>query len=129
MPGTPELADSLAPFVPHHDAILLSNHGAVTCGADLLSAFYNMELLEQYARVALFTELLGKQSLLSASDVERLLAARKRYGVRLSRVPGILPIITSGDGSYEEPPERVTMTRAELEALIEEALRNDRARR
>ncbi|MGO9639722.1 MAG: class II aldolase/adducin family protein [Candidatus Acidiferrales bacterium] len=129
MPGTPELADSLAPFVPHHDAILLANHGAVTCGADLLSAFYNMEMLEQYARVSLFTELLGKQSLLSASDVERLLAARKRYGVKLPRVPGILPIVTSGDGGYEEAPERVTMTRAELEALIEEALRNDRARR
>ncbi len=131
-PGTPELADALAPFVPHHDAILLANHGAVTCGRDLLTAFYRMELVEQYARVALVTQILGKQSLLSGSDVEKLLAARGRYGLSQPGQPGLtgnVPIQTSSDDSDEEAQERVTMTRAELEALIEEALRNDRARR
>ncbi len=131
-PGTPELSDALEPFVPHHDAILLANHGAVTCGRDLLTAFYKMELVEQYARVALVTEILGKQSLLSASDVEKLLAARGRYGISQPGQPGltgIIPIQTSSDDSDADAPERITMTRPELEALIEEALRNDRARR
>ena len=131
-PGTPELAEALEPFVPHHDAILLANHGAVTCGRDLLTAFYKMELVEQYARVALVTQILGKQSLLSGSDVEKLLAARGRYGVSQPGEPGltgVVPIQTSSDDADGEEPERITMTRPELEALIEEALRNDRARR
>jgi L-fuculose-phosphate aldolase len=131
-PGTPELSEALEPFVPHHDAILLANHGAVTCGRDLLTAFYRMELVEQYARVALVTEILGKQSLLSGSDVEKLLASRGRYGVSQPGEPGltgVVPIQTSSDDADEKAPERITMTRPELEALIEEALRNDRARR
>jgi len=128
-PGTPALAEALAPFVPHHDAILLANHGVVTCGVDLLSAFFKMELVEQYARIVLFTEILGKQSLLSASDVEKLLAARTRYGVKLPRTSDISSIVTSDDASDRDATERIIMTRAELEALIEEALRNDRARR
>src|SRR5262249_45380206 len=39
-PGTPELSAALEPFVPHYDALLLANHGAVTCGPDLLTAFF-----------------------------------------------------------------------------------------
>src|ERR1039457_4530762 len=42
-PGTQELSDSLEPLVQDFDAILLANHGVVTCGADLLTAFYRME--------------------------------------------------------------------------------------
>jgi L-fuculose-phosphate aldolase len=80
-PGTPELAAALAPLVPHYDAILMSNHGVVTYGTDLLSAFHRMELVEHYARVSLVAATLGKQSLLSSGDVEKLLAARTRYGV------------------------------------------------
>jgi len=39
-PGTPELSDALEPLVQNYDAILLANHGVVTCGADLLNAFF-----------------------------------------------------------------------------------------
>jgi L-fuculose-phosphate aldolase len=80
-PGTPELAAALEPLVPHYDAILMSNHGVVTYGTDLLSAFHRMELVEHYAHVSLVAAMLGKQSLLSSGDVEKLLAARPRYGV------------------------------------------------
>ena len=62
------------------DAILLANHGVVTCGQDLLTAFFRMETVEHFAQVSLVTELLGKQVLLSGRDVEKLLAARARYG-------------------------------------------------
>jgi len=80
-PGTPELAAALEPLVPHYDAILMSNHGVVTYGTDLLSAFHRMELVEHYAHVSLVAATIGKQSLLSSGDVEKLLAARPRYGV------------------------------------------------
>src|SRR5580700_9518107 len=79
-PGTPELSEALEPLVQDYDAILLANHGVVTCGADLLTAFFRMETVEHFAQVSLATELLGKQVLLSGRDVEKLLAARARYG-------------------------------------------------
>jgi L-fuculose-phosphate aldolase len=79
-PGTPELCDSIAPLLRNYDAILMANHGVVTYGPDLLTAFFRMETVEHFAHVSLVTELLGKKSLLSARDVDKLLAARARYG-------------------------------------------------
>jgi L-fuculose-phosphate aldolase len=76
LPGSAELPSTLEPLVAKHDAILLANHGVVTVGHDLFSAFHRMDLVEHYARVMLVTELVGKQSLLSGRDVEKLLAAR-----------------------------------------------------
>jgi L-fuculose-phosphate aldolase len=79
-PGTPELCDSIAPLLRNYDAILMANHGVVTYGPDLLTAFFRMETVEHFAHVSLVTELLGKKSLLSPRDVDKLLAARSRYG-------------------------------------------------
>ncbi|MFZ0819531.1 MAG: class II aldolase/adducin family protein [Candidatus Acidiferrales bacterium] len=80
-PGSHALRDSLEPFVRQHDAILMANHGVVTYGTDLLTAFRRMECVEHCARITLVTELLGKQSLLSGRDVEKLLAAHPRHKI------------------------------------------------
>jgi L-fuculose-phosphate aldolase len=124
-PGTPELTDALDPLVQNYDALLMANHGVVTCGPDLLTAFFRMETVEHFAQVSLVTELLGKQALLSGRDVEKLLAARARYGSSTaSQVAPECPVTSETGG-----PDRVSLTRQELEALIEEALRSDRSRR
>lgn len=78
-PGTPELAEALAPLVADHDAILMANHGVVTCGKDLLSAYMNMETVEHFAKIALVTHLLGKQQPLSDQHVDRLREIRTKY--------------------------------------------------
>jgi L-fuculose-phosphate aldolase len=129
-PGTPELSDALEPLVQNYDAILLANHGVVTCGADLLTAFFRMETVEHFAQVSLASELLGKQVLLSGRDVEKLLAARARYGTTTAAklVPGC-PVTSDSPGNAACAPERISVTRAELEALIEEAVTEDRKRR
>ena len=129
-PGTPELSEALEPLVQDYDAILLANHGVVTCGADLLTSFFRMETVEHFANVSLATELLGKQVLLSGRDVEKLLAARVRYGTTTAATvtPGCPVTSDSPEGAIFEP-ERISVTRAELEALIEEAVRKDRALR
>lgn len=80
-PGTAELADSIAPFVPGADAILLANHGVVSYGPDLRTALLRMELVEQCARVTLVAELAGGARLLSRAQVEALVASRPRYGL------------------------------------------------
>lgn len=120
-PGTSELSDSIAPFVQSHDAILLANHGVVTCGADLITAYYRMETVEHFARVALVTELLHKQALLSREEVDKLLRARARYGIE-SAAAGCPITSDSSD------PEQIPLTLRELEGLVEEAIRNDRLR-
>jgi len=131
-PGTPELSNALEPLVQHYDAILMANHGVVTYGPDLLTAFFRMETVEHFARVSLVTELLGKQVLLSSGDVEKLLAARARYGATTAAQVGPGCPITAEVSDSEASGgagERITVTREELEALIEEAVQSDRSRR
>jgi L-fuculose-phosphate aldolase len=121
MPGTPELGDAIEPLVQRYDAILMANHGVVTYGSDLLNAFFRMETTEHFARVTLATELLGKQVLLSAVNVEKLLAARPRYGLP---APGsVTPRPVTADQGGQQS---VTLTQRELEALIAEAVQKDR---
>jgi L-fuculose-phosphate aldolase len=124
-PGTEELTDAIEPLVQSYDAILMANHGVVTYGQDLLTAFFRMETTEHFARVTLVTELLGKQVLLSGEDVEKLLAARARYGAQTAATTSATCPVTSDTSETE----RVTLTRRELEALVDEAVQKDRARR
>ena len=126
-PGTPELSDALEPLVHNYDAILLANHGVVTCGGDLLTAFFRMETVEHFAQVSLASELLGKQVLLSGRDVEKLLAARVRYGTTTAAPVSSNCPVTSD--TVAPGAERISVTREQLEALIEEAVRKDRAHR
>jgi L-fuculose-phosphate aldolase len=129
-PGTQELSDALEPMVQRYDAILLANHGVVTCGPDLLTAFFRMETVEHFAQVSLVTGLLGKQVLLSGHDVEKLLVARARYGTTTaSAVTPDCPVTSDNAGNGIRSQERISVTREELEALIEEAVRKDRALR
>jgi len=126
-PGTPELSESIEPLIQHHDALLLANHGVVTYGPDLLTAFFRMETTEHFARIALVTVLLGKQVLLSGEDVEKLLAARVRYGIQ-GAPPGASRPVTAEEAEAAAT-DRVTLSRRELEALVEEAVRKDRVQR
>lgn len=120
-PGTSELADSIEPFVSSHDAILLANHGVVTYGADLLTAYYRMETVEHFARIALVTELLNKQKLLSQTDVEKLMNARVRYGIE---TPAGCPPITADSPEAERGP----LGRRKIANLVQGAIRNERFR-
>jgi L-fuculose-phosphate aldolase len=78
-PGTKELSDSLAPYVPGHDGILMANHGVVTCGPNLPNAFMKMEKVEHYAKVVAVARQLGPPCPLSPEAVRKLMEARKNY--------------------------------------------------
>lgn len=122
MPGSSELSKNLEPLLQDYDALLMANHGVVTYGPDLLTAYFRMETVEHFAQISLVTEVLGKQVLLSTHDVEKLLAARARYGFTTAPKP-----CTDASGvSGRCASGRVSVTREELEGLIEEAVRKDR---
>jgi L-fuculose-phosphate aldolase len=77
--GTEEVAASLAPFIPDHDAILLANHGAVCCGRTLLEAFQKMETVEHLANITLVAHQLGAPRTLEHEQIKQLRDAKTRY--------------------------------------------------
>ena len=125
--GTPDLSQALEPYVEDYDALLLANHGAVTCGPDLLTAFFRMETIEHSAKIVLAAESVGTPKLLSSREVAKLMAARVRYGV--TPPPGGAAELPLTSDAEDDGADEVTLKRDELDALIEEAVRKDRARR
>lgn len=125
-PGTPELAEALAPLIPDHDAILMANHGVVTYGEDLLTAFLRMETVEHCAHVSLVTEILGKQQLLSDSNVQKLFGARARY--RNNSRPASSNLVDLPAQSDRGVDDRATHARRKLDTATEETLAKDRSR-
>ena len=121
LPGTPALTDPMLPYIPKYDAILMGNHGAVTYGDDVQRAFFRMETVEHFARIALVAELLGGPKVLPKTEVDKLFDSRTRYGVksRAGVEPGC-PVVAEDLG---EQPERFEVTREELIMLVDEALR------
>jgi len=77
-PGTSELSESLLPYIPGHDAVLMANHGVVTYGTDLMQAYMNMETVEHFAKIALVVKQLGCEHPLAAEQVTKLQEIRLR---------------------------------------------------
>lgn len=77
--GTEEVAASLTPFIPDHDAILLANHGAVSYGRNLLEAFQRMETVEHLAHITLVAHQLGAPRTLEHEQIRQLREAKTRY--------------------------------------------------
>jgi L-fuculose-phosphate aldolase len=79
--GTSELSESLLPFIPYYNAILMANHGVVSYGRTLCEAYQRMEAVEHFARIVLATRQIGKQTLLDGDKIQKLLEAKSRYSV------------------------------------------------
>lgn len=90
-PGTAELCVSLEPLIPKHDAILLENHGVVTCGKDLTTAFQRLETVEQFAKILLAAEQLRGPRVFCRNEVEKLVATKRRQIVSCEKVRGEIP--------------------------------------
>lgn len=80
-PGSSELSAMMCPFIPMYDAILMANHGVVTAGSDLLSAYMKMETVEHCARINLVARQLGSARPLAPDEVAKLMQIRKSYGM------------------------------------------------
>lgn len=81
-PGTPAVADSIEPFLPEHDAVLLMNHGALTVGKDLTSAYFRMETLEHYAKVCFIASQIGTPKEIPIKSIEELSDVGRAMGIR-----------------------------------------------
>ena len=146
-PSTKELPEAVRQYVKAHDGMLLANHGALTIGTDLFSAYYKMETIEHFAKISLVARLLGGERLLSRQEVERLQSLRGMYGIAAPApiCPDPAPASTDpaacqtvlaplGDGERLIPETQlrasgiggdaeIRLTYRELTALIEAAVR------
>ena len=86
-PSTYEVPDAIAPYLQEHDVLLLANHGALTVGADAITAYYRMETLELFAKISLTAHLLGGEKEISEENIQKLIDLRKYYGIT-GRHPG-----------------------------------------
>jgi L-fuculose-phosphate aldolase len=149
-PSTAELPAAVRKYIKAHDGLLLANHGAVTAGRDVYSAYYKMETIEHFARISLVARLLGRERVLSREEVLRLQELRGSYGiaspapicpefespgepaacqvVRAPSVPGVQlvdqePISPDTSAPAGSGDAEIRLTYRELVALIEEAVR------
>lgn len=77
--GTAELSQSLLPYIPGYNAILMANHGVVAYGTTLCEAYQRMEAVEHFARIALATRQIGKRTLLTEPAIQKLIEAKTCY--------------------------------------------------
>lgn len=77
LPSSEDLSRAIAPYLERHDAILLENHGALTCGHDLQSAWFKMEALDYYAKVVYLAAGYGGAHEFDRHEVERLVELKR----------------------------------------------------
>lgn len=153
-PSTSELPEAVRQYIKAHDGMLLANHGALTVGTDLFSAYYKMETIEHFAKISLVARLLGRENLLAREEVQRLQELRGTYGIKapapicadgtesLSGEPATCQVVQAPAGGglrlvpeptstpdrvesrSESPDDEIRLTYRELSVLIEEAIKS-----
>ena len=79
-PASEENQRAIREVIVGHDALILKNHGALTVGPNLWSAYLKLETLEHTARTIALAKLLGGTPSLPAEQVEKLLQSRRELG-------------------------------------------------
>ncbi|MBK8301966.1 MAG: class II aldolase/adducin family protein [Pyrinomonadaceae bacterium] len=79
-PSTDELTEAMKPFVPHHNALLMANHGAVAYGEHLWQAYDRLETLEHTAKIAILAKALGGANDIPKEAIGKLIKLREKAG-------------------------------------------------
>ncbi len=81
-PGTEELAASIKDIVKCSDTVVMTNHGSVTIGTNLLDAYKKLDMVEHTARILWLAHSVGHVKPLSPDYVKKLLATRGLLGIK-----------------------------------------------
>lgn len=82
--GTEDLYGRISAYIKTYDAFLLANHGALTVGSSVLDAYHKMETIEHAAKIQFIARQLGRVNTLPREEVDKLIASRPKYGVRVN---------------------------------------------
>jgi len=58
-PGSPEMGAAVGAAAPTHSAMLMQNHGAITWGTSVETAYWKMETLDSYCQMLLLAKAAG----------------------------------------------------------------------
>jgi L-fuculose-phosphate aldolase len=103
-PSTREIPASIRSFVEQTDAILLANHGALTMGENLLTAFHRMETLEHVSQITFLAMQIGRVNVIPQDEIDKLMEVRKQM-----KIPGRIIVPKS---------EPVQMSESGIEAIV-----------
>jgi L-fuculose-phosphate aldolase len=85
-PGDERLGKSVAPFLANSNTVLLQSHGVVTFASDLERAYYQLEIVDAYARLLILAKQLSSNlRTLNDNEMSELLAIKKRLEVTAPR--------------------------------------------
>lgn len=82
LPGTAELAESVAPYCRDYNAALMEYHGATTWGGSVTQALHRMESVEYYAKILINLRMMNAERPMTAEQIDALLALRPGWGVK-----------------------------------------------
>lgn len=80
-PGTQTFADTVLPYVNNANTMLLANHGSVAWGPQIMTAYFNTEIIDAYCRMLILARQLGPLKYLSEHQVGELMQFKKRLGI------------------------------------------------
>jgi L-fuculose-phosphate aldolase len=79
-PGTEQMAFNIAPYLPHHRAMVLSRHGALSWGESIDEAINGIERIEHTAQILLKAKTLRGLTTLPQDEIDYLQQKRKKIG-------------------------------------------------
>lgn len=124
-PSTDEIPDAVSKYLNNYDAVLLENHGALSYGPDLISAYFKMESLEFYAKLTYLSSQIGEPQILDKIQIEKLLDIRKNMNI-IGKHPGnacneIGSIIKKPiENRIEEVSEKQYFNETYIETIVKE---------
>ena len=102
-PGGQAFADTVIPYVKDTDTILLANHGTITCGSDLMDAYFKTEIIDAYCRILLLARQLGRVNYYSDEKAAELIRLKPQLGIRDVRLEkGLENCDLCGNGLFRE---------------------------
>jgi len=81
-PGSQSFADTILPFVQKANVIILANHGTVSWGETVESAYWWTEVLDAYCRMLMLARGLGKVNYFTEPEAQALLDLKKQWGLK-----------------------------------------------
>jgi L-fuculose-phosphate aldolase len=85
IPGSPEFAQTVLPFVHQANVIILANHGTVSFGEDVERAYWWTEILDAYCRILMLAKGLGRIAYFTEPEATALLELKEKWGLKDAR--------------------------------------------
>lgn len=82
LPGSAELAGSVAPYCRDYNAALMEYHGATSWGGSVKQALHRMESVEYYAKILMNLRVMGVERPMRSEQIDGLLSLRPGWGVK-----------------------------------------------